>query len=129
MTFPSLASPEVHKLSAIAARLQSNHDGEVLSAARLLTRALDRHGLRIGEIVQRALEPAPEAPKPKRTRTPKASPWQIDAIACLAMPDGFWTGNQTDFLLNVRSMAQSPSPKQLEYLAGLLRRAKQGVWQ
>lgn len=129
MTLPSLATPEVHKLSAIAARLQSNHDGEVLSAARLLTRALDRHGLRIGEIVQRAFEPAPEAPKPRRTRTPKASPWQIDAIACLAMPEGFWSANQADFLLNVKGMATSPSAKQLEYLAGLLRRANAGAWQ
>ena len=129
MTFPSLATPEVHKLSAIAARLQSNHDGEVLSAARLLTRALDRHGLRIGEIVQRALEPAPEAPKPRRTRKPKPPQWKLDAIACLAMPEGFWTSNQADFLLNVRSMTLSPSGKQLEYLAGLLRRANAGAWQ
>ena len=129
MTFPSLASPEINKLSAIAARLQSNHEGEVLNAARLLTRALDRHGLRIAEIVQRAFEPAPEAPKPKRTRKPKPPQWKLDAIACLAMPDGFWTSNQADFLLNVRSMTLSPSAKQLEYLAGLLRRANAGAWQ
>lgn len=123
MTFPSLASPEVNKLSAIAAHLQSNHDGEVLSAARLLTLALDRHGLRISEIVQRAFEPTPAAPKPIRARKPEPPQWVLDAIACLAMPEGFWTRNQADFLLNVRRMTLSPSSKQLEYLAGLLRLA------
>ncbi len=136
MTFPLITAPEVQKISAIAARLQSDHDGEVLSAARLLTRALDRHGLRIGEIVTRALEPPfppPPPRKPKRARKAKAKPrrpqWQADAFWALDMPEGFWTPNQQDFLRNMAAMVTPPSGKQHEYLDGLLKRARAGGWQ
>lgn len=132
MTFPIIALPEVHKISAIAARLQSEHDGEVLSAARLLTRALDRHGLRIGDVMTRALEPLypPPPPKPKRKKKakPKRPQWQMDAAWALDMPEGFWTENQSDFLCNVVSMSAPPSFKQREYLDGLLKRARAGGW-
>lgn len=125
MIFPLLKTPEVHRLSSIAARLQSEHDGEVLSAARHLTRALDRHGLRISDIIQTALE---IIPKEAEQVGLKDQQWHFDADICVAMPDEFWTVNQWQFLIKVRSMMLAPSAKQLDYLAGLLRHARAGAW-
>ena len=43
-----LSEDQINRLSAIASRIASNHDGEALNAARMTCRELDRHGLRIG---------------------------------------------------------------------------------
>jgi|GEM_PF-2488760 len=44
-----------NRLSKIAARLESAHDGEILAAARMLVKQLGGHGLRIADVIERGV--------------------------------------------------------------------------
>lgn len=45
---------ERRRLMAIAGRLSSTHDGEIVNAARMLVRRLSRNGVTLGEVVENA---------------------------------------------------------------------------
>lgn len=114
---------EVHKISAIASRMQSDHDGEALNAARMTCRALDKHGLRIGDVLAYALrrEPAParpaSRPEPARPRSSHITMVQ----RCLSSPNLF-NQVETKFLIDVGRL-RSLSHKQREWLNRLFERA------
>lgn len=116
---PVLVAAEVSRLSAVASRLQSDHDGEVVSAARTLVRLLGKHNLRIGDVVERALRPMPAA-----TSRPKpASPLrehQHHARRCLALGDMLWSPKERSFLDDMAVLARPISPAQSDWLAALI---------
>ena len=48
-------SPDPARISKIASRMESPHDGEALNAARMLIKHLGGHGLRISDVVERGI--------------------------------------------------------------------------
>jgi hypothetical protein len=54
---PILSPSEIAKIAAIAALMQSPADGEALAAARALVQRLDKHSLRISEVIAVGLSP------------------------------------------------------------------------
>ena len=112
---------EVHKISSIASRMQSDHDGEALSAARMTCRVLDKHGMRIGDVLAYALRreqaPRPVRPEPARPRSSHVTMVQ----RCLRFPNLF-NQVETKFLVDVGHL-RSLSSKQTEWLNRLFERA------
>ena len=112
---------EVHKIASIAARMQSDHDGEALSAARMTCRALEKHGMRIGDVLAHALrrEPAPRHVRPEPVQ-PRSSHMTM-VQRCLSFPNLF---NQIEmkFLFDMGRL-RPLSQKQREWLNRLFDRA------
>ena len=113
---------EVHKIASIASRMQSDHDGEALSAARMTCRALDKHGMRIGDVLAYALrrEPAPRHVRPEPVR-PRSSHMTMTQ-RCLGFPNLF-NQVETKFLLDVARL-RSLSHRQQEWLNRLFDRVR-----
>ncbi|MGE0774437.1 MAG: hypothetical protein AB7G25_06740 [Sphingomonadaceae bacterium] len=112
---------EAKKISAIAALLGSNHSGEILAAANMLSKALAKHNLRIGEVVERGLAPPqlpPPPPRPQWTATPPAydpaTLHKFKAGQCLSNINRF-NAKERDFLREMRAVRR-PSPKQRDWL-------------
>ena len=108
------------RIAAIAALIQSNHDGEALAACRALVAALDRHGLRIADVILVALAaPAEDADYW----------WQACACDCLDSEPfrGCWSDRTRDFLHQMTKWPREPSPAQRAWLnncAALVRDAR-----
>lgn len=49
------AAVDAAQLAKIAARIESSHDGEALTAARMLIKRLGGHGLRLSDVVERGI--------------------------------------------------------------------------
>lgn len=116
---PILAHAEVEKIAAIAARIQSDHDAEALTAARMLTRALDRHGMRIGDVIITALQPKPVY-RPRRG----VAQHTVRAAGCLMRPH-LYSPKELKFLRDLRSF-RSLSEKQENWLDALVARWDDG---
>lgn len=121
---PVLTSSQVSRLSAVASRLQSDHDGEVVSAGRMLVRLLGKHNLCIADVVERALQPKPIAAFRPEPVTPSRS-HQRDARRCLTLGVGLWSPKERSFLTDMVSWARPLSPAQADWLAGLAAKLNQ----
>ena len=101
-----ITAVEVAKIAAIASRLQSDADGEVINAGRLLVRSLARHGLQIGEVVERALmpQPIPEVSWGPRPATPPRA-HHVLVHECLAGKLNTWEAGFVRDLLGKRSLS------------------------
>ena len=127
MTVPQLIDHrEARKIAGIAGMITSPHDGEALSACRILTKALDRHGLRVGDVVERGLRPLPvssshnwHGPAPV---TP-LRPHQRLVAECLAW-GAFVTNWEMTFL---RSIADERvlTDRQMDKLNAIVRKVRQ----
>ena len=116
----ALAPAVAARMASIAARLGSPHDGEALNAARLLSRELERAGLRPADVIARGLGPisASAPPPPPLSSMPRH---QRTARQALATEYAF-AEREIDFLY---AMVRAPycSTTQEAWLNGLLRRA------
>jgi hypothetical protein len=104
------------RIAAIASLIQSPVDGEALAAARKLVKALDRHGLRIGDLLISALapQPAPSVPGPPW--------WQAAALECVDNEPwaGCWPQRTIDFLDAMSGWPRPPSAAQRQWLENCL---------
>ena len=123
---PILTDAEAGRIAAIAARLQSDHEGEIVNAGRMLVRSLDKHGLRLGDVLMRALKPVPVSPtysayKPDPV-TPMAS-HQRQARECIGFPDGVITRWEEEFIASILHQRKI-SPKQQEILTKIVAKVR-----
>lgn len=84
-----LAPADRHKIVQCSRLLASNHDGEVLAAARAATRLLRARGLDWADIIRdpdRQTSSADWASSPPPQPTPMPA-WKQTVAACLAHPD------------------------------------------
>lgn len=121
-----LPSDHAPKIAAIAARLRSDHDGEVLAAGRLLVRELERHGVRPEDLVVRAAEhaqsAAPEAAAWAPFVRPRGVPDHVaDALEALAS-DAAFSASEENFLQNMATRSRI-TDLQRAWLRDLLSRA------
>lgn len=116
-----LGPAEVDKISAIASLMQSNHDGEALNAARMTCRVLDKHGMRIGDVLAYALGRGPTQQAVPPQRSAAGSSHAAMVRRCLSFPDLF-NEVETKFLADVGRL-RSLSRKQGEWLVRLFERA------
>jgi len=119
---------EAKRIGAIAARLQSDHDGEVINAGRMLVRGLAKHDLRVADVIERGLQPLPihsgsyDPPRPEPVSPFK--PHQRDAMRCLQVSlDHLWSKADRKFL---RDMVRNRrcSEKQGAWLDALIDRGR-----
>jgi hypothetical protein len=102
-----MAPAELHKLAAILARLASDHDGEVLAAARAAVRLVATYDLTWTELLHS------EAPVPVAAAAP-AGPryWRHTAEECLFDHEQALNDWQTSFLQDILRRGRALSPKQ-----------------
>lgn len=116
----TLEPREARRIGSIAALLSSDREGEVLAAANMLSKALAKHDLRISEVVERGLQPAPLPPPPRPQWTSTPPPYdatlahQLKAAQCIRCT-GRFNSKELDFLRELR-VTRRPSPKQREWL-------------
>lgn len=99
----------VQRIAAIAALIQSDQAGEALAACRALVAALDRHGLRIADVILTALAPMPDGGDRW---------WQDRARDCLECEpwSGCWSPRTRDFLREISWWPREPSESQRRWL-------------
>jgi len=110
-----ITDTEARRIAAISALMQSDQDGEALAAARKLVAALDRHGLRIAEVLMRALAPSPRMTLSYAEHQRQAA----ELFAAMAMAPDCWTEKEHKFVGDMRTVRE-PSEAQLAWLAALL---------
>lgn len=98
------------KLQKLVAMLSSDHDGEVLNAARMIGRYLRTIGRDWNDVAAAIVLP-PHAPN-----LPTDSDWRSLALALLSV--GGLNTTERDFLRNM-TRAESPSEKQRKWLADI----------
>ena len=127
--FTSIDFAEAKRAGAIADRLLSDHEGEVLAAANMLAKALGKHGLRIGEVIERGLHP-PQLPPPpppvdlRRRRSTGVAAHVVRAGNCL-MRAHLYSPKELKFLREIRNY-RTPSGKQVDWLHALSARWADG---
>ncbi len=112
-SLPALPAALAQKLSRVLGMMGSDHDGEVLNAARMADRLVRDAGLTWGALF------TPSAPS-ARWVEPKTA-----AAACAAclQTSVEWTEREHQFLCDLPRFAD-PSDKQLRWLMSLLDRAR-----
>jgi hypothetical protein len=120
---PELSQPEARRLAMIAARLQSNHDNEVVVAGRMLVKALDAKGTTISAVVEGAFSPTasrasvgPEPVSPMGHHRRCAAVCLFSAIV--------WNEKEQPFLRDMAARRNAPTDRQREWLQSLYRRAQ-----
>ncbi|WP_313228600.1 hypothetical protein [Sphingobium yanoikuyae] len=120
-----------NRLSKIAARLESAHDGEIVAAARMLVKQLGGHGLRIADVIERGVSggnvgyrvPHPNmgaAPSPPfATHVPKIDALLHDAI----FVSQYATPKTLRSLLKMRE-ARHIDPVEMSWIDGLLQKVR-----
>jgi hypothetical protein len=102
--------PDLKRLRDIAAHLDSEHDGEVLNAARLLVRAAAAAGLKVQEIIALPVAATPQ-PRPQNPQDFWAQRAHTNAAAAQAYawqqgsPEGKSARRWRDVLVDVMSKA------------------------
>ena len=118
--FVTIEPKEAKRIGAIAALLGSDRDGEKLAAANMLSKALAKHDLRIGEVVERGLAPVQLPPPISPHRPDSCADHGARASACLESPY-LYSPKELRFLRDVRGFRR-PSLKQLDWLNALYAR-------
>ena len=119
------------QLGKIASRIESSHDGEALTAARMLIKRLGGHGLRLADVVERGLRPDLQ---PVGTiyayEWPEASPQPAPHVAVVnSLLDDLHfraeclTHRSTEFLAGIR-YARRLTAAQQEWLDDLVAKAE-----
>lgn len=121
-----IVAPDADLIGKVAARIDSPHDGEVLSAARLTVARLDRLGLKIGDVVRQGVVscqmPIAPAYKPDPIRPIREHQRQAMEVRASGIALSDWEGR---FLRTLWELRNEPSPKQKAILDDLVRRARE----
>jgi hypothetical protein len=113
---------DVERLARTLGMLGSDHDGELIAAARAANRQIKALGLDWREVVARAFRPAPTGRHPTSAAAPPGPKGAHDQIAeCLAWP-GLLSAWETGFLTSLRVQRTPLSPKQAAKLAEVVER-------
>jgi hypothetical protein len=125
--FVSIDPAKVKTLGAIAARLGSNHDGEILAAANMLGKEFAKNGLRIDEVVVRGLTPPqlPPPPVPPRRNRPAGIAEHVVRAGNCLMRAHLFSPKELKFLREIRDFRR-PSHKQKDWLDALYERLYDG---
>jgi hypothetical protein len=121
-----IASPDADLIAKVAARMESPHDAEALTAARMTVARLDNLGLKIADVLRQGVVSCqlrvapscmPHAVSPLRPHQRSA----MEVRACgLDLSD--W---ESRFLKSMWEQRSEPSPRQKEILADLVKRVRE----
>lgn len=119
------------RLSKIAARLESAHDGEILAAARMLVKQLGGHGLRIADVIERGVSSGNAGYRvpPQKMGTAPSPPFathvpKIDALLHDPIFAGrYATPTTLRSLLKLRK-AHSVGSVEMSWIDGLMEKAR-----
>ena len=111
---PQIPAADARRIVASMARLRSPHDGEVIAAARAVSRLLAPHGVYLEALAQAALCPPARAitERPPQSESARAD-WCLQANC--------WNATEREFLAKVTWLA-TLSPKQRAWLDRLCAR-------
>lgn len=107
------------RIANIASRVGSDHEGEAANAARMLTRELDKLGLRLGDVVRRGLGSAPTPMSPPAERMPE----HLDLANLCLRSATTWSVSELNFLHRVVTSLR-PHPVWLDWLRAMAARAQ-----
>jgi len=118
--------PDADLIGKVAARIDSPHDGEALSAARMTVARLDRLGLKIGDVVRQGVVscqiPIAPAFKPEPVQPIREHQRQAMEVRASGIVLSDW---ESQFIRTLWERRNEPSPKQKAILADLVRRARE----
>ena len=109
---------DARKLVGCIARLRSDHDGEIIAAARASNRLLDRFGLRLETVVEAAFSASATPGK----SPPRATSCDHRAAASWCLERDCWNERELSFLHSAATLA-CLSEKQRAWLGDLCNRA------
>jgi hypothetical protein len=116
-----------HRLGQLIRLLASDKDGEVLAAARAISRVLNSVGLSFHELailIEEAITPAAPADPMERA----AGPDQCTAVDILAKHFGRLTDWDRKFLRDIAHWRGALTPKQRAKLEEIVQRVHSGPW-
>ncbi len=118
------------RLRALVPMLASNHDGEVVAAARTLDRTLHSVGLDLHDLARLAIEGGMRGPIEPRVATPmRRESWRSVVAFCARHLDKL-KPREASFVRSLAektSTAWSPSPKQRDWLFNIYMRLEGGT--
>jgi hypothetical protein len=112
--------------------LASNHDGEVLAAARAIGRSLKAAGHDLHDMAQEFVETPSAAPAPSGGfRDPFGDDdgdpgWETMVEVCVRNP-GRFTVKEREFLASMECWRGEPTERQSAWLAALFKRARRAA--
>lgn len=117
----SRLSPHVTRLEKLLLMLSSDHDGEVLSAARAIGRTLQTAGADWHDLAGSLLAPAPRSQTKKPRDDDSDSDWRAMREFCLRHR-GLLRARELEFVTSVADWRGELTHKQYEWLTAIYER-------